>query len=328
MVTTRTAQPLRITLTGILALLMGALMALGGAYLAILGGSWYYLLAGLGLLAVGILILARRRLAIWLYAVLLLATLAWTIYEAGSDWWRLVARIDLWWVLGLWLLLPFVNRHIGVPARWRDGASGLLGIAVLFGALLAGYALTRDHSRIAGEFAAERMAGASPAGAADRSASEWPAYGGSARGDRYSAADLITPGNVGRLKKAWEYHTGDWPREGDPAEFTNQVTPLKVGDSLFICTPHSLAIALDADSGEELWRFDPNINRDAKYYQHMTCRGLAYHDAAAYPGAGERPPPALPRAAAAGCSCRPTTPRCTRWTPATASRARTSARAA
>src|SRR5690606_39934005 len=88
-------------------------------------------------------------------------------------------------------------------------------------------------------------------GQAGRLASEWTAYGGSSRGDRYSPADLITTENVGRLEKAWEYHTGDLPREGDPGELTNQVTPLKVGDKLFICTPHSIAIALDADTGEE-----------------------------------------------------------------------------
>ena len=32
----------------------------------------------------------------------------------------------------------------------------------------------------------------------------------------------------------------------------------------------------------ELWRFDPKINRDAKTYQHMICRGVAYYDANAY----------------------------------------------
>ncbi|GAB3377403.1 PQQ-binding-like beta-propeller repeat protein [Azotobacter armeniacus] len=284
--TIKTLQPLHIKLTGAVVLLLGAVLAFGGGYLTVLGGSWYYLLAGLGLLAVGVLILARCRLAIWLYAVLLLATLGWTIYEVRFDWWQLAPRIDLWWLLGVWLLLPFINRYIGTPVSWRDGASGLLGVGLLLGALMAGYSLTQDYSRIAGEFSDERMSGRNPEGQAGRSANEWLAYGGSDRGDRYSPAESITPENVGRLKKAWEYHTGDWPREGDPGELTNQVTPLKIGDSLFICTPHSIAIALDADSGEEQWRFDPNINRDAKYYQHMTCRGLAYHDAAAYSGTG------------------------------------------
>ena len=106
-----------------------------------------------------------------------------------------------------------------------------------------------------------------------RQVSEWTAYGGSSRGERYAGAEQINSANVGRLKKAWEFHTGDLPGEGDPGEITNQVTPLKIGDNLFICTPHSIAIAVDADTGEERWRFDPAINRQAEYYQHMTCRG-------------------------------------------------------
>src|SRR5690606_6083504 len=277
-------RPLRITLTALFMLVLGALMSIGGAYLALLGGSWYYLVAGVGLLVAAVLMFARRRAAIWLYAVLLLGTLAWTIYEVRFDWWQLAPRIDLWCLLGLWLILPFVNRHIGERLAWRDGATGLLGLGLLAGALMAGFSLTQDYSSIKGEFSDAQMQGLDPEGQAGRSANEWTAYGSSSRGDRYSPADLITPQNVGRLVKAWEYHTGDLPGEGDPGEITNQVTPLKVGDNLFICTPHSIAIAVDADTGEERWRFDPAINRQADYYQHMTCRGLAYHDAAAYRG--------------------------------------------
>ncbi len=276
------ARPLRITLTALVILVLGALMTIGGGYLATLGGSWYYLVAGVGLLVVAGLLLARRRAAISLYAALLLGTLAWTFYEVRFDWWQLAPRIDLWCILGLWLILPFVNRHVSDRLIWRDGASGLLGIGLLAGALMAGYSLTQDYHSITGEFSDAQMQGLAPEGQAGRRASEWTAYGGSDRGDRYAPADLITPANVGKLKKAWEFHTGDLPGEGDPGEITYQVTPLKVGDNLFICTPHSIAIAVDADTGEERWRFDPSINRDAEYYQHMTCRGLAYHDATAY----------------------------------------------
>ncbi|WAD28386.1 membrane-bound PQQ-dependent dehydrogenase, glucose/quinate/shikimate family [Pseudomonadaceae bacterium T75] len=281
-------RPLRITLTALFMLVLGALMSIGGAYLALLGGSWYYLVAGVGLLVAAVLVFTRRRAAIWLYAVLLLGTLLWTLYEVRFDWWQLAPRIDLWCLLGLWLILPFVNRHIGARLAWRDGASGLLGLGLVAGALMAGYSLTQDYHSLKGAFSDAQMEGLDPEGQAGRLASEWTAYGGSSRGDRYSPADLITPENVGRLEKAWEYHTGDLPREGDPGELTNQVTPLKVGDKLFICTPHSIAIALDADTGEERWRFDPAINADAEYYQHMTCRGMAFHDATAYGAAATR----------------------------------------
>ncbi|AQZ35002.1 glucose dehydrogenase [Pseudomonas sp. LPH1] len=277
------AQPLRIRLTAWVASVLGILLALGGAYLAWLGGSWYYLLVGLGLLLAGVLIHRRQRAALWLYALVLLASLVWTVYEVRFDWWQMAPRIDLWCVLGLWLLLPWINRHIAPGQPWRDGASVVLGIGLLLGAGMAGYSLTQDYHRLPGRFDEPRMAAAA-AVPTRRSASEWTAYGGSSRGERYASAEQITTANVGRLKKAWEFHTGDLPGEGDPGEITNQVTPLKVGDNLFICTPHSIAIAVDADTGEERWRFDPAINRQAEYYQHMTCRGLAYHDAAAYAG--------------------------------------------
>ncbi|CAM2929409.1 quinoprotein glucose dehydrogenase [Ectopseudomonas mendocina] len=277
------AQLLRITLTVWVAIVLGALLALGGAYLLWLGGSWYYLLAGLGLLLVGVLIHRRQRAALWLYVLVLLASLVWTVFEVRFDWWQMVPRIDLWCVLGLWLLLPWINRHIAPGQPWRDGASVMLGIGLLLGAGMAVYSLTQDYHRLPGRFDEPRMATAGVA-TASRSASEWTAYGGSSRGERYASAEQITAANVGRLKKAWEFHTGDLPGEGDPGEITNQVTPLKVGDNLFICTPHSIAIAVDADTGEERWRFDPAINRQAEYYQHMTCRGLAYHDATAYRG--------------------------------------------
>ncbi|MFL9814572.1 glucose/quinate/shikimate family membrane-bound PQQ-dependent dehydrogenase [Stutzerimonas sp. VN223-3] len=278
-------RPLRITLTALVVLVLGGLMAVGGGYLAILGGSWYYLIAGIGLLVVAGLLFARRRAAIWLYAVLLLATLVWALYEVSFDWWQLAPRIDLWCILGLWLILPFVNRYVSDRLVWRDGASGLLGLGLLAGALMAAYSLAQDYHSITGEFSDAQMQGLDPQGQAGRSESEWPSYGGSEQGDRYSTADLITPENVGKLEKAWEYHTGDLPGPNDPGEFTYEVTPLKVGNSLYICTPHSIAIALDADTGEERWRYDPNINRDAKYYQHMTCRGLAFHDATRYAAA-------------------------------------------
>lgn len=289
-------RPMRITLTAAVILLLGVLMTVGGGYLAVLGGSWYYLVTGIGLLVVAGLLFARRRAAIWLYAILLLATLVWTLYEVRFDWWQLAPRIDLWCLLGLWLILPFVNRYVSDRLVWRDGASGLLGLGLLAGALMAGFSLTQDYHSITGEFSDAQMQGLDPQGQAGRSDREWPAYGGSDRGDRYSTAALITPDNVGKLQKAWEYHTNDFPGPGDPGEITNQVTPLKIGDALFICTPHSIAIALDAETGEERWRFDPSINREAEYYQHMTCRGLAYHDGVRYALATAPTQPDMPAA--------------------------------
>jgi|GEM_PF-2594062 len=85
-------RPLRITLTALVVVVLGVVLAVGGGYLATLGGSWYYLIAGVGLLLVAGLLFARRRAALWLYAALLLGTLAWTLYEVRFDWWQLAVH--------------------------------------------------------------------------------------------------------------------------------------------------------------------------------------------------------------------------------------------
>ena len=58
------------------------------------------------------------------------------------------------------------------------------------------------------------------------------------------------------------------------------MTPLKIGDTLYLCTPHNFAIALDAATGKEKWRYDPKIKLD-KDRQHQTCRGVSYYADAA-----------------------------------------------
>lgn len=62
-------------------------MTVGSGYLATLSGSWCYLMIGIGLLVVAGLLFVPRRAAIALYALPLLATLAWTFYEVCFDWW-------------------------------------------------------------------------------------------------------------------------------------------------------------------------------------------------------------------------------------------------
>ena len=85
-----------LTITGAVFALLGLALLGGGAYLASLSGSLYYVLAGIGLLAVGVLVFKGRRAAQGLLAVLLLATLIWSIVEVRFDWWQLLPRLDIW----------------------------------------------------------------------------------------------------------------------------------------------------------------------------------------------------------------------------------------
>ncbi|HEY8683393.1 MAG TPA: membrane-bound PQQ-dependent dehydrogenase, glucose/quinate/shikimate family, partial [Rhodanobacter sp.] len=275
-------------ISGVLFVLLGLALAIGGVRLLTLGGSFYYLLAGLGIALVGGLLIAARREALWLYALVLFGTTAWALAEVGFDWWQLLPRLDVWFVLGMWLWLPFVNRRLRVVMDGRDaklrGGRWALGGAVVIAAIVGIIALLQHPHDYPGEVAAASMSATGSAPAPFTAAGDWSAYGHSGYGDRYAPAQKITAQNVDQLQLAWTFHTGDLKGAGDPLEIANEVTPLKANGMLYICTPHNLVIALDPDSGRQRWRYDPKINRRAKGYQHMICRGVAYHDSGAYIG--------------------------------------------
>src|SRR3546814_4988728 len=53
-------------------------------------------------------------------------------------------------------------------------------------------------------------------------------------------------------------------------------TPLKIGDSLYVCTPKNIVLALDPATGRQRWRFDPKVSDDAIPYT-AACRGVSYY---------------------------------------------------
>lgn len=108
-------------------------------------------------------------------------------------------------------------------------------------------------------------------------AGEWRHYGRTLAGTRYSPLKQIDAANVADLKPAWQYRTGDSAdHKQDPRNLPAfEATPLKVGDSLYLCTPTNIVIALDAQSGRERWRFNPGT--DTRGHYQVTCRGVAFH---------------------------------------------------
>jgi quinoprotein glucose dehydrogenase len=100
-------------------------------------------------------------------------------------------------------------------------------------------------------------------------------YGSDAGGSRYSPLAEITPENAAHLELAWEFHTGDHHDPGlGQRNHAFQATPILHGDALYLCTPRSLVIALDAETGALRWRFDPGVDLSLGHY-NLNCRGVA-----------------------------------------------------
>ncbi|MAB24971.1 MAG: membrane-bound PQQ-dependent dehydrogenase, glucose/quinate/shikimate family [Pseudomonadales bacterium] len=267
-------------LIALLILLCALACVVGGTWLGVLGGSWFYLVLGLLLAAAGLLLLAKRAVGLMVYAVALLATLAWSVWEVGFDWWALTPRGGLLFGLGVLLLIPAVRRSMRYKTS-QIAYTGMLSLSLLVSAGVAGYALTQTQG-IPGAFSEERMtAPVSEQVAADTvPEGEWHAYGRTAAGQRFSPLAQITPNNLGELQEVWRYHTGQIRDGADPGETTYEVTPLVVDDRMYLCTPFGTVITLDPTTGEELWRFDPQLKQPPTVTtQHMTCRGVSYHDA-------------------------------------------------
>ena len=73
---------------------VGIALIYGGIQLVALGGSSYYLIAGLAYLVLTVLFLLRKRLGITLSVAIFLATCAWAFYEVGQfSYWELLPRL-------------------------------------------------------------------------------------------------------------------------------------------------------------------------------------------------------------------------------------------
>ena len=260
------------TILAVVAIIFGLVLLIGGIYLAVLGGSWYYIIAGLFFIATAVLLHKLKSSALLIYAALLLGTVVWGLWEVGSDFFALAPRLDILGLFGLLLLIPAVTRGFEHPKGAQLALAGTLVITI---AVMI-YSVFNDPQEIRGELSTKQPATSQPIpGVAD---GDWPAYGRTQSGLRYSPLKQINSENVKDLQVAWEYHTGEFKTENDSGETTNQVTPIKVGDNMYICTTHQKLTALDPATGQAKWTYDPKLRAD-NTYQHLTCRGVSYYDA-------------------------------------------------
>jgi quinoprotein glucose dehydrogenase len=270
-------------ITGVVYALIGLVLACEGAWLAALGGSLYYVLAGLGILITGVLLFVGRGSALWVYAAVLIGTLVWAVSEIGFDWWPLAARGDVIFPLGLWLLTPWITRNLsgGEALSYKSMALPLWG-GVVAAAVVLVIGLASNYNEVDGTVVtteSTRATADSQQVDDGQPDADWRSYGRTQFGQRYSPLKQITATNVKNLKVAWTFRTGDLPGKNDPVETTFEVTPIKVRDTLYLCSQHQRLFALDAKTGKPRWSFDPKV-QDNPTFQHLTCRGVSYYETA------------------------------------------------
>jgi len=255
--------------------LVGGVLFTGGIKLAWLGGSPYYIAAGTALGASGLLLWKEDGRSAWVYAALLIGTTAWSIVEAGADTWGLVARLAALVVLGT----PFLSRSFrrmtnpGVMTARLSGARAAAGALVI--ALLLGAGLRAIAEKPVDPLIERGILANAPGRVAQPLATnlqgDWPHYGNDAGGARFSPLAQITPQNVGQLEVAWEADLGP---PGSGAKTALEVTPINIGNALFLCSAYNFVISLDAESGRERWRFDMTRREPAS---GKPCRGVSYY---------------------------------------------------
>lgn len=249
----------------ILLALVGLLLAVPGGFLVYLGGSPYYVVAGIATLVTCWFVFRRSSKAITVFGAILAVTVLWSLYEAGLDLFALLPRLAAWIVVGSYFLTSWYRQSLEpseaespAPNRWVVGAPILAGVAAMLVASIPGYE--------------QNGTGTKREALTEAGSGDWPHYGNNAGGSRFAALDQINLDTVGGLEEVWRYRTG--------VEEEFKATPLAVDGRLYLCAASNVVIAIDGSSGDEIWRYDPGLEPLAEHQYAITCRGVAYHSAA------------------------------------------------
>ncbi|MBV8906361.1 MAG: PQQ-dependent dehydrogenase, methanol/ethanol family, partial [Acidobacteriia bacterium] len=103
---------------------------------------------------------------------------------------------------------------------------------------------------------------------------EWLSYGRTQGETRYSPLTQIDTSTVSRLGLTWAYQVG-------PGGGNQEATPLYWNETLYGITNWSIVFAVDARTGKERWRWDPEVNRErvaSKICCGIVNRGLAFYN--------------------------------------------------
>ena len=112
------------------------------------------------------------------------------------------------------------------------------------------------------------------------SVATWDSFHGQLNAQKYSPLKQITADNVNKLKKIWEFHTGDVSDgKGDTPATVWSATPIFANETLYIGTPFDRLIALDPGTGKEKWQYDTKSSRKALTQPVLKNRGVSYWQA-------------------------------------------------
>jgi len=106
---------------------------------------------------------------------------------------------------------------------------------------------------------------------------EWAFAYGDANETSYSRLDLINTKNAGTLGLAWSLDL--------PGEVSLEATPIAIGGTLYFTGSYATVYAVDAATGKELWKYDPETwkhNPAAMHFSFAANRGVAYDDGRIY----------------------------------------------
>ena len=106
---------------------------------------------------------------------------------------------------------------------------------------------------------------------ANESGDEWLSYSGALSGWRYSSLSEITPVNVAQLRVRWVH-------QSSTSESKFESTPLVVGNTIFATEPPATVVALDAKTGEVIWKYERPIPTGLPICCGKVNRGLAILD--------------------------------------------------
>jgi len=214
-------------LFAIIIFFVGVALSIGGIRLTLLGGSFYYFVAGFAYVAIGILMFLRQRLALPLTAGVFLATLLWALVDTPEiGYWALLPRLTVpavLCVLGLWGTVTLTNvSSVARKAGVFGGAGLVLALVVTLLEAFTPHGAIHNESDVASR--------TKDVVASENVPDDWAYFGRNAHGTRYVPYTAITPENVSHLKVAWVYHTGR--RVTGSGTGVDENTPQQIGNDI------------------------------------------------------------------------------------------------